>query len=345
MLRAFLPAVLALTLTAGSALAEARIRVSASILPIHSLVAAVMEGVAEPDLILPPGASPHGYALRPSGAVALSRADVIFRVGPELETFLNRPLANLSGKATVVDLIKAPGLLLLPVRDNDAFEPHEHEHKHEHEHEHEHEKHGHDDHEGHADHEEHADHDRHEGHEGHDAHEGGTDPHVWLDPRNAIAIVRHVAHVLIDTDPTGADLYRTNADRTVERLKALEVDMAGRLAAVADHPFVVFHDAYQYFENRFGLTAAGSIAINPEIAPGARQISLIRSRIAQQHIYCVLAEPQFNSAIIEALASDGHVRVGVIDPVGTTTRSASDGFFGMMDRMATGMVACLGNPG
>ena len=324
MLRSLLPAVLALTLAAGSAMAEARIRVSASIVPIHGLVAAVMEGVAEPDLILPPGASPHGYALRPSGALALSRADVIFRVGPSLEAFLNRPLANISGKARIVDLIETPGVLLRPVRDNEAFEPHDHDHG------------GREGHDGHGDHEKHA---------AHDDHERPTDQHVWLDPRNAIAIVRHVADVLSEADPTSADTYRTNATRTIRRLNELEDRTANRLASVAARPFIVFHDAYQYFENRFGLTAAGSIAINPEVAPGARQISQIRSRIAEQNIHCVLAEPQFNSDIVEALASDDHVHVGVVDPVGTTARSASDGYFGVIDRMVSELTTCLGPAG
>lgn len=333
MLRTLLLAAMALTLIAGPAMAEPRIRVSASIVPIHGLVAAVMEGVAEPDLILPPGASPHGYALRPSGALALARADVIFRVGPSLEAFLNRPLANISGKAKVVDLIGTPDLLLLPVRDNEAFEPHDHDHG---------------GHAGEGDHEKHADHDGHDDHDkhaGHDDHERPTDQHVWLDPQNAIAIVRHVADVLSEADPTGADAYRANATRTIGRLNDLEARTANRLASVAARPFIVFHDAYQYFENRFGLTAAGSIAINPEVAPGARQISQIRSRIADQHIRCVLAEPQFNSDIVEALASDDHVHVGVVDPVGTTARSASDGYFGVIDRMVSELTACLGPAG
>lgn len=328
MLRIVVLAVLALTLTAGSAIAETRIRVSASIVPIHGLVAAVMEGVAEPDLILPPGASPHGYALRPSGALALSRADVIFRVGPTLEAFLNRPLANISKKARVVDLIDTPGMQLLPIRDNEAFEPHDHDHDHDHG--------DHADHDGHDDHEKHAD---------HDDHEGSTDLHVWLDPQNAIAIVRHVADVLSEADPTNASIYRANAVRTIRRLNELEARTDDMLASVAASPFIVFHDAYQYFENRFGLTAAGSIAINPEVAPGARQISLIRSRIAEQHIHCVLAEPQFNSDIVKALASDDHVHVGVVDPVGTTARAASDSYFEMIDRLVTELTACLGSTG
>lgn len=334
MLRIVLLAVLALTFTAGSAIAETRIRVSASIVPIHGLVAAVMEGVAEPDLILPPGASPHGYALRPSGALALSRADVIFRVGPTLEAFLNRPLANISKKARVVDLIDTPGILLLPIRDNEAFEPHEHDHG------------DHADHDRHDEHEKHAGHDGHDDHEkhaDHDDHEGSTDLHVWLDPQNAIAIVRHVADVLSDADPTNVSIYRANAVRTIRRLNELEARTADRVASVAASPFIVFHDAYQYFENRFGLTAAGSIAINPEVAPGARQISLIRSRITEQHIHCVLAEPQFNSDIVKALASDDHVHVGVVDPVGTTARAASDSYFEMIDRLVTELTACLGS--
>jgi len=344
MLRTLLPAVLALTLTAGSAMAEARIRVSASIVPIHGLVAAVMEDVAEPDLILPPGASPHGYALRPSGALALSRADVIFRVGPSLEAFLNRPLANISKKARVVELIDAPGMRLLPVRDNEAFEPHDHDHGEHADHDghDDHEKHA--DHDGHDDHEKHADHDGHDDHEkhaDHDGHEGEADQHVWLDPQNAIAIVRHVAEVLGEADPTNASIYSANATRTIRRLNELEARTADRVASVTGRPFIVFHDAYQYFENRFGLSAAGSIAINPEVAPGARQISLIRSRITEQNIHCVLAEPQFNSDIVKALAGYGGISVGVIDPVGTDIGGESNAYMTMIERLASELATCL----
>lgn len=352
-MRALLLALLSLVFSAGTPVAaETQLRVSTSILPVQSLVAGVMANLGEPDLILPPGASPHGYALRPSDALSLSRADVIFRVGPGLEVFLDRPLSSLSGKAVVVDLIAIPGLQLLPVRENEAFERHDHDHGHgEHghdDHDHEKAKAKHDDHDHDHDHEkarpddDDHDHDKakHDDH-GHEERLAGMDPHIWLDTQNAVLIVRHAAKVLGEADPENAVAFSANADAMVKRLNALEARLRDRLAPVADRPFIVFHDAYQYFERRFGLKAVGSITINPEVSPGARQISRIRSRIADQHVHCVLAEPQFNSDIVKALAGDGGIHVGVIDPVGTTEGAGSKGYMTMMDRLASGLGACL----
>ena len=262
------------------AAAHAMDGVVASIKPVHSLVAAVMEGVGEPALLVVGAGSPHTYSMRPSQAAALQDARLVFWIGAGMETFLSGPLETLADGATRVALEHADGLTLLEYREGGAFEAHGHdeaghdgaghdEAAHEeaghaehaddhhaagdgddHAHEDDHEAHG-----GHADHEEHGEeaHRHEEGgdHAGHD--HSGYDMHIWLDPENAKAMVGAIEAALSQADPDNEDAYGANAEALIAELDALTEEITARLAPVADRPFVVFHDAYHYFEERFGL--------------------------------------------------------------------------------------------
>ncbi|MDF1720972.1 MAG: zinc ABC transporter substrate-binding protein [Minwuia sp.] len=290
---------------------DARLRVSASILPVHDLVRAVMHDPARPDavpgLILPAGASPHSYALKPSEARALSEAAVVFRIGPDLEAFLDRPLANLASDAIKVDLVETPGLIHLPIRDDADFERHDHG---------KHEGHG-DEGKEHAEH----DHDKHD-HEAENHAEHG-DPHIWLHPANAIAMVGEIARTLSEADPDRAPLYRANAQRTVASLKAamtrLEADWQMLLSAPEPVTFVVFHDSLQYFERWSGVASSGSITLNPEVPPGARHMQELRQRLSAQNVRCVFVEPQLDGRIARQIAEDAGLSVHVVDPIGSAS--------------------------
>jgi zinc transport system substrate-binding protein len=202
--------------------------VVASIKPVHSLVAAVMAGVGEPVLIVRGAASPHTYALRPSDAGALETADIVFWTGHGLELFLGDALETLATEAKVVELARSPGIELLPLREGGAFEVHAHE----------------------SDDHDHADHDHDHDHE--HEHDAG-DMHFWLDPHNAALMVSQIATTLSEADPDNAATYAANAEIEIAALAALAGELAERLAPVRNKPFIVFHDAYQYFEARFGL--------------------------------------------------------------------------------------------
>ena len=244
--------------------------VVASIKPVHSLVAAVMEGVGEPTLLVRGSASPHNYALKPSDAGALESADIVFWTGHGMELFLAEALDTLSGNAEIVELAETPGIALLPMREGGAFEPHEHHDGHDHDHDHDH---------GHE-----HDHDHDHGHE-----HGEGDMHFWLDPENAKLMVTHIAAALSAADPENAQAYTANAEAEIAELDDLEAELAATLAPVKDQPFVVFHDAYQYFEQRFGLTLAGSVTVSPETAPGAARIDELKARVAELGATCVFA--------------------------------------------------------
>ncbi|WP_128291368.1 zinc ABC transporter substrate-binding protein ZnuA [Afifella aestuarii] len=329
-----------LVLSWGTQAMAAAPDVAVSIKPVHSLVAAVMEGVGSPHLIVATG-SPHDYALKPSDARALEGADIVFWVGPEIEAFLTEPLETIAPDAKKVALSRAPGVTLLPPREDGAFEPHDHDHDHDHGHEHEadgaHEEAGHD-HEGdaHAS-DEHADND----HAGHD-HEGEIDPHLWLDPENAKAMVNEIETELADIDPDNAATYARNADKTRERLDSLTSELSDELAGLKGKPFIVFHDAYQYFEKRFGLEAAGSVTVSPEVSPGAQRVSEIAAKIRNLGVVCVFAEPQFTPKLIAVVTEGTDAKSGVLDPLGADLKAGPDLYFELLEENAAALQECLG---
>lgn len=316
---------------------RADLEVVVSIKPIHSLVAGVMAGDLAPKLLVDGSASPHSYSLRPSGARQLQDADLIFWVGHNLESFLEKPIDSLGPRTTVTELMNAPGVDLLPVRTGVTFEAHHHGHG---EHDDEHtriEKH--DDHEdGHGEH--HEEQEEGEGH-GHDA----ANPHIWLDPVNAQALVRAIAEALIAVDPEHAPLYAANAQSMHERIQALSAELDATLTPARGQPFFVFHDAYQYMERRYGLTAAGSITLNAEVSPGAGRIREIADKIRDIDAACVFSEPQFSPKLVEVVTADTSARTGVLDPLGTGLPAGPDLYFTLMRNMATAMRACLSPAG
>jgi len=300
-----LPLALLTTALMMTGTAFAAPNVVASIKPVHSLVAAVMEGVGEPALLVKGNASPHTYSLRPSDAGALQAADIVFWTGHGMELFLADALDTLAADAVSVELSQTPGLELLPVREGGAFEAHEH------------------------DDEEHI--------------EGQIDLHFWLDPQNARLMVTAIAETLSRADPENAKAYAANAERELAELDALTSELQETLAPIADEPFVVFHDAYQYFENRFGLTLAGSITVSPEAMPGAQRIGELKARVAELGATCVFAEPQFEPAIISAITEGTPARSGVLDPEAGLLTASPDLYPQLLRGLADSLVGCLGD--
>ncbi|WP_243627787.1 zinc ABC transporter substrate-binding protein [Rhodovulum sp. BSW8] len=316
---------------AGAANAEVP-SVAADIPPVHSLVAIVMDGVGTPDLLVQPGASPHGYSLRPSEAEALDRADVVFWVGEALEPWLEGPLAALASDAITVELMESEGTTELPFREGVTFEKHSHAHDHgeAHDDHDEGEDHAEDDHDGHDD--GHAEHD-------HDGH--GHDPHAWLDPENARVWLDLIAATLSEVDPENAATYRANADAGRAQLE----DMIGRIEADLDpirgKNFVVFHDAYQYFETRFGLAATGSIKLGDATDPSPARIEEIHQKIKDLSVECVFSEPQFNPGLVKTVFRGTDAKIGVIDPLGADLTPGPDLYPDLMVNVAASLKDCL----
>lgn len=300
------------SLAGGAAAASDAPSIVVSIKPLHSLVAGVMAGVGEPGLILSRGGSEHSYSIRPSEAVALQEAAVVFWFGEGLETFLSDTLASIAADATVVTLGDVPGLTRLPVRTGATRDAHAH---------------------GGHDHDEHDhDHDR----------LATFDPHVWLDPANAGVLVTAIAEALAEADPAHAGVYRANAETTRAALRALDAEIAALLAPVAERPFVVFHDGYQYLEHRYGLAGVGAITVGPEVQPGAARLQEIRERIAGLGAVCVFAEPQYPSALVATVTEGLPGRTAVLDTLGAELENGPELYFDLMRANARSLADCLG---
>ncbi len=316
--------------------AKAETKVVASIKPIHSLISYVMDGVGTPGLLVDGSSSPHTFQLKPSHATMLQEADIVFWIGEDLESFLETPLESIAKDAKQVTLMESEDIEMLKFREKNVFDDHD-EHGDEHD---EHEEHGdeHDEHEEHGDeHEEHGDeHDEHAHHDGHN--HGEFDIHFWLDPEIAKTIVQIAAKEISEIDPANASKYEANAAKALNELDQLISDTRGKINK--DATYVVFHDAYQYFEQRFGIEVIGALTVNPEILPGAKQLSEIREVIEREGVNCLFSEPQFNPTIAETIASDSGVKAEVLDPLGAELEPGKDLYFDLISDMASSFESC-----
>jgi zinc transport system substrate-binding protein len=287
-------------------------RVAVSIKPVHAIVTAVLDGVAVPELLLTGGESPHSYSMRPSQARLLADTELFFWIGPELESFLIKPLRSLASKGRVVTLLEAEGLLLREARSGGvwASDGHGHDHKHDH---------------------------------GHKQKQAQKDPHLWLDPHNAKAVARLALAELTPFFPAQRERMAANVAALEERLDALDRELAEQLAPVRERPFVVFHDAYQYLEARYRLNAVGAITLNPEQAPGARRVRQIRKTIDERQAVCVFAEPQFEPRLVATVVEGTGARQGVLDPEGGAALAAGpEAYFLLMRKLGESLRGCLG---
>ncbi|WP_306261488.1 zinc ABC transporter substrate-binding protein [Pararhizobium sp. IMCC21322] len=309
---------------------EQIVQVLTSIKPVHSLVSGVMSGVGEAELLLNGASSPHTYSLKPSQARSLQSADVIFWIGEELEVFLEKPLETLGQKARIVTLEDVPGLTRLPFREGGAFDAHEEDEEHEEQ----------EMHEAQSEQHEHQD-DEEEAHNSDEHDHGELDPHIWLDPVNAGLLVSHIASVLSEIDSANAAEYNANAAAMQEQLTQLTGDVEALLEPVADRPFVVFHDGYHYFEDRFGLQAAGSLTINPETMPGAARLAEIKQKLNDLEAACIFSEPQFQSRIIDVAREGTSAKAGLLDPLGMDLQKGPELYDQLIRNMAASFHDCL----
>jgi zinc transport system substrate-binding protein len=288
-------------------------KVVVSLKPLHSLVAGVMAGVGEPLLLIQGGGSPHGYTLRPSEARMLSEAQLVVWVGPRLESFLEKSLSTLAGKARQLELSRELEAEMLPVREGGFWETHASD-------------------EGHG-----------PGDAGEPAHHlhGERNQHLWLDPLLAKQIVARTAAVLTDIDPVHAGQYRHNAARVQTRLDTLHAGLKTRLAPVRTIPYIVFHDAYPYFEAAYGLNAVGSVTLTVDRKPGARRIEEIRKKIRELNVRCVFSEPQFEPRLVTTVIEGTGARTGILDPLGAALPSGEECYFQLMNDLADNLLAGL----
>ena len=291
---------------------QAKINVVASIKPIHSLVASVMDGVGEPSLIVDGSASPHTFQLKPSHAKLLQNADIIFWIDKDLENFLVKPLSSIAKKSKKISLMEIRDIKKLKFREKNIFV------------------------EKHDDHKGHKEHDDHKGHKEH-AH-GEFDIHIWLDPENAKTMSMEIAKELSKIDPKNKLIYESNAKKVSFKINKMMKEIKKEINK--DAAFVVFHDAYQYFEKRFNIDAVGALTVNPEVLPGAKQLTEIRKEIKHEKVKCLFSEPQFNPSIAKAIAKDTGVKIAVLDPLGAKLNASKDLYFQLIKNIALSFKNC-----
>jgi zinc transport system substrate-binding protein len=289
--------------------ARAELKVVASSKPVHALVASVMGATGAPSVLVAGAASPHSYAMKPSDAKTANGAAVFFRIGEGLEPWTSKLVKSLPKAVRVVSLQDAPGIKSLERRETGAFEAHDHGSSHK------------------------------------PSAAGGAederDPHVWLDPANALLMVDHIASVLGELEPVNASAFKTNAEATKTRIAALSAELERDLKPLAGKPFVVLHDAYQYLENRFGLTAVGSIAVSPESAPSGKRLAAIRKKIADSGTQCVFAEPGMQPKVVAAVVEATRARSALLDPEATQLAPGATVYEDLMRRLSAGLKTCL----
>ena len=319
----------ALVLSAGLASAEVP-KVSADIAPVHSLVSKVMNGLGKPYLIIPAEASPHEYQLKPSEAKSLQESKLVFWIGEDLTPWLEKGLSTLAKNATITTLLKAEGIELLDFREGALFEAHDHS---------DHDDHDDHDHGKHKKKDDHDDHDDHAGHEGHD--HGEHDPHAWLSPGIAKAWLNLIAAKLSEVDPNNASTYFSNASSAIKDLDTLSDEINKILDPIRKEKFVVFHDAYQYFENYFNISASGAISLGDASDPSPARLKEIKDRVEKEDIHCVLAEPQYNEGLVKAVIEGTHANNAIIDPLGVSLEIGPNLYDKLIRNLAINLSNCF----
>ena len=311
--------------------ASETIGIITTIKPIDSLVSAVVGDTGKTISLIPSETSPHEFRLKPSDARALQNGNIIFYISPHLETSIVKVFETLPKNIKIINLMEETGIEHLSIRDNEAWELHDH---------HDDEKH--DNHDKHAQKDEHDDHDKHAQKDEHDDHKSKDDVHIWLDPENAIKIIKKVNTELSFFFPENAKIYDENATKIINKIKSLKKQLKKELLPIKEKPYIVFHDAYQYFEKTFGLNAVGSIALEDDIASSPKQISFIKNKIIKSKASCVFQEPQFDNKLVKTVIEGTQAKIGTLDPLGFGIKEKEDFYLQLLRNMSKNLKECLG---
>lgn len=326
--------------------AHAEPKVVVSIKPVHSLAANIMKGIAEPELLLDGTISPHDFTLKPSQAKNLQEADLIIWVGEALEASLSKSIHNLEGKTKIIELLELEGLTQHKYRETKSGHGDHDDHAKHEEHD-DHDKHeDHDDHAKHEehDHEEHAKHEEHDDHDEHAQHDHGDnefDAHLWLDVSNAMKVAKALNKSLGEIDPSNKPTYQANTENLIAKLSELENSIEGQIKQGASKNYMVFHDAYQYFEKQFGISEPHVISVNPEVPLSAARVANLQEEIREDNIKCVFSEPQFPAKVVTLITENTDVSIAELDPLGSGIEKGNEHYFLTMQMMSKTFSDCF----
>ena len=299
--------------------ASETIGIITTIKPIDSLVSAVVGDTGKTISLIPSETSPHEFRLKPSDARALQNGNIIFYISPHLETSIVKVFETLPKNIKIINLMEETGIEHLSIRDNEAWELHDH----------------HDD-------KKHDDHDKHAQKDEHDDHKSKDDVHIWLDPENAVKIIKKVNTELSFFFPENAKIYDKNATKIINKIKSLKKQLKKELLPIKEKPYIVFHDAYQYFEKTFQLNAVGSIALEDDIASSPKQISFIKNKIIKSKASCIFQEPQFDNKLVKTVIEGTQAKIGTLDPLGFGIKEKEDFYLQLLRNMSKNLKECLG---
>lgn len=305
-------AVIAVLVSVPTARAVETKGVVVTIKPLHSLVSGVVGDTGKTHLLVSGNSSPHGFQFKPSQVKLLNNANIVFYIGNSFETFLEKAFQSIPGEVVKIPVAEKARLKLLPYRKGGSWEE--------------------DKHEGH-------DHSNHGGEE-HDDHAGG-DMHVWLDPNNAVEMIKAITRVLSDVYPENRDVYKANARDYVRKIMALDSEVTAALSNSKKHPFIVFHDAYQYFEKHYGLNGVGSITFDPHEFPSIKRIIEVRSKLKETGASCVFSEPQFSDRLVQTVIRGTKTKTALIDPLGSNIQDGPDLYLHLLRDMSKSFKKCF----
>ena len=295
------------------AMAGSDLKVVVSIKPFHSLVSAVMQGVSEPILLLNGNSSPHSFALRPSDADSLQNATLVFWGGERLEQFLAKPIHSLAASAKLVSLQETPGLRFWPLRSGENMQKIENE----------------------------ASLHFQRSNENENGWPLGVDPHIWLDPLNAKMIIQKIVQILSDLVPENAKLIRSNGEKAIIRLNELDQQLRIEMSGVSAIGYLVFHDAFQYFEKRYQLNNIGSVMHHVGHASSVHRLREVRKIIKKNKVRCIFYEPQFSPKLVQTVIAGSSVKKGELDPLGARLVPGIELYFTLLNNLSRSLRTCL----
>jgi len=272
-----------------------------------------MQGVSEPALLLNGNNSLHTYSLRPSAAVKLQNADLVFWGGENLEGFLAKPIHSLAAGARVVSFEDTPGLILRPFRTGKEWQK--------------------------LDPESENDQDHLKKQEIHRL--PGNDPHIWLDPLNAQKITQNLVQILSEFDPENAQTYHSNGKKTILRLSDLNIQLETKMSSVSSKSYIVFHDAYQYFEKRYQLNPIASVTVSSGPSTSVGRLIDIRKKIKNKNVHCIFTEPQFSPKLVQTVISGTAVKKGILDPIGISISPGPEMYFTLLNNISHSIINCF----
>jgi zinc transport system substrate-binding protein len=321
-----------------------------TIKPIHSLVAAVMqgiEGVGLPKLLVDGSQSPHDFQLRPEQMSAIQQADLIFYIDDSYETFLKNAFETLPENTHTIALARDKNISLLPLRNGGVWEKDEHHHHD-----------GHDKKDGNTDEQDDAENNWGTHQENRDANgfiradihalsdepNGAStayDMHVWLNPLNAIAMTRTITSELARIYPEHILEFEKNRDLLIQQIEALDKKIMQQFDTIKTAPYIVFHDAYHYADVHYHLSAVGSITFTPEESPTPTRIKTIREKIKQSGATCVFTEPYVSESIMNTITEGFHIRHATLDPEGIALEPSPTLYETLMQQFSDSLTTCL----